>query len=246
MLTVFRTFVIVHIAAGATGLLSFWVPVVARKGGLLHRNWGRVFTYAMLVTGTAAIGISTCTILAPVETHPHLEASFGAPLIQGIFGWMMLYLATLTLNLAWYGWLCVKNRRAVEKNREWRNLLLQALLLVAATNCAWRGVQLGQPLMMGISIVGFATVGTNVWFLYGPTPGPTAWLREHVKALVGAGISVYTAFFAFGAVRTVPALALHPVLWAIPLSVGLTIILWHWREIARKARPVPAPAVVGR
>jgi hypothetical protein len=53
---------------------------------------------------------------------------------------------------------------------------------------------------------------------------------------------VYTAFFAFGAVRTFPALALHPVLWAIPLTVGLAIILYQWREIARRARPAAARA----
>jgi hypothetical protein len=242
MLQLFRAFVIVHVAAGAVGLLAFWIPVIARKGGVLHRNWGRAFTYAMLVVGSVAICIATCTIVAPIETHPHLETSFGAPLIRGIFGWMMLYLAILTLNLAWYGWLCVRNRRAVEKNREWRNLALQALLTVAAANCAWHGWRLGQPLMMGISVVGFATVATNLWFLYGPVPAPHAWLREHVKALVGAGISVYTAFFAFGAVRTFPALALNPALWAIPLTVGLAIILYQWREIARRAAPPAARA----
>jgi hypothetical protein len=242
MLQLFHAFVIVHIVVGTVGLLSFWVPVVARKGGVLHRNWGRVFTYAMLLVGSLAVCIATCTLLAPIETHPHLEHTFGAPLIRGIFGWMMLYLAILTVNLAWYGWLCVRNKREVAANREWRNLALQGLLLVAAANCAWHGYLLGQPLMMGISVIGFATVATNLWFLYGPTPSPHAWLREHVKALVGAGISVYTAFFAFGAVRTFPALALHPVLWAIPLTVGLTIILYHWREIARKARPLTARA----
>jgi hypothetical protein len=242
MLQLFHAFVIAHIVVGTIGLLSFWVPVVARKGGVLHRNWGRVFTYAMLAVGSLAVCIATCTLLAPIETHPHLEHTFGAPLIRGIFGWMMLYLAILTVNLAWYGWLCVRNKREVAANREWRNLALQGLLLVTATNCAWHGYLLRQPLMMGIAVIGFATVATNLWFLYGPAPSPHAWLREHVKALVGAGISVYTAFFAFGAVRTFPALALHPVLWAIPLTVGLTIILYHWREIARKARPLTARA----
>lgn len=241
MLQLFNTFVIAHVAVGTLGLLSFWVPVVARKGGPLHRNWGRLFIFSMLTVGALAVGISTCTLLAPIETHPHLAESFGAPLIRGIFGWMMLYLALLTVNLAWYGRLCVRHKRAVERNREWRNLALQALLLIAAANCAWHGVALAQPLMIGISTIGFATVATNLWFLYGPTPGPTAWLREHVKALVGAGISVYTAFMAFGAVRTFPQLALHPVLWAIPLTVGLAIILYQWREIARRARPA-APA----
>ena len=56
-------------------------------------------------------------------------------------------------------------------------------------------------MMMGISMVGFATVATNLWFIYKPSPLPTDRIKEHIKCLVGAGISVYTAFFAFGAVR---------------------------------------------
>jgi hypothetical protein len=57
--------------------------------------------------------------------------------------------------------------------------------------------------------------------------------------LVGTGISVYTAFFAFGAVRTFPQLALHPVLWAIPLTVGLVIILYHHRRLSKVMQPIP-------
>jgi hypothetical protein len=66
------------------------------------------------------------------------------------------------------------------------------------------------------------------------------WLKEHVKALVGAGISVYTAFFAFGAVRTFPELALHPGLWAVPLAVGLTLIIVHHRRIDRQRANIAA------
>lgn len=229
-MSLFHFFIAIHIAFGSVGLLSFWVPVVARKGGRDHRRWGRVFAWTMLVTGCAAIGISLCTILAPLETHPQLS---DADWVRGVFGWMMLGLAILTINLAWYGWLCVINRNDHARNLEWRNLLLQVALIVASANCAWQGWRIGQPLMYGMPMIGFATAFTNLYFLYKPRRGPNDWLLEHIKALVGAGISVYTAFFAFGAVRTFPALALHPVLWSIPLAVGLTLIIYHQRKVAR-------------
>ncbi len=226
----FDIFIAIHITAGSIGLLSFWVPIVSRKGGRDHRRWGRVFTWCMLVTGCAAIGISLCTLVAPLETHPKLS---DAAWIRGVFGWMMLGLAILTINLAWYGWLCVLNRNDHRRNLEWRNLLLQYLLIAASANCAWQGWRIGQPLMFGMPAIGFATAFTNLYFLYKPRRGPNDWLLEHIKALVGAGISVYTAFFAFGAVRTIPALALHPALWAIPLTVGLALILYHQRNVRR-------------
>jgi hypothetical protein len=228
----FKALVATHIAIGSVGLISFWVPVLSRKGSPAHRRWGRVFTYCMLITGSVAIAISACTIVAPLETHPHLQ---DLGLVRGIFGWMMLYLAILTINLAWYGWLCVLNRTHYAANREWRNLALQGLVTLAAANCAVQGWLIGQPLMLGISIVGFATAATNLRYLYKARPARNEWLFEHLKGLVGAGISVYTAFFAFGAVRVMPQLALNPLLWAVPLTTGLSIIIYYKIDLARKS-----------
>jgi hypothetical protein len=233
----FELLVATHIVTGATGLVCFWVPVVGRKGGAMHARYGRVFTYMMLATGTVAVGIAATTLSDPTGTHPHLaqDPIFSDPaMIEGIFGWMMLYLATLTVNLAWHGWLCINNRRDHLANRAWHNLLLQVLLTVASLNCAWRGWLLEQPLMVAISGVGFATVATNLWFLYKPNPRPVDRLKEHIKSLVGAGISVYTAFFAFGAVRLMPELALTPALWSVPLITGLALIIYHQRAVTQR------------
>ena len=238
-LHLFETLIILHIAFGAPGLISFWVPVIGRKGSKMHKAWGKAFVFMMLVTASCAVGMATLTILDPVGTHPKLmeHSAFSDPiLIRGIFGWMMLYLAILTINLTWYGWLCIRNRNAHGRNMAWHNTALQAVLLVASANCAWQGIQIGQPMMIGISLVGFATVGTNLWFMLRASPGPVEWLTEHIKALVGTGISVYTAFFAFGAVRLIPELALAPVLWAVPLITGLALILYHQRQVTRPLR----------
>jgi hypothetical protein len=232
-MTPFETLIVAHIVFGATGLLAFWVPVAARKGGRNHRRWGKVFAYCMLITGTVAVGMSTLTILDPVGTHPHLTQD--PEWIRAIFGWMMLCLAVLTVNLAWYGWEAIRNQREHARNREWRNMALQVVLVLTACAVAYEGWLLHQPLMYGVTVLGFATVGTNLFFMLKRNPGPHAWLLEHIKACVGAGISVYTAFFAFGAVRTFPALALNPFLWAVPLVVGLTLIIYHQRNVVRGA-----------
>lgn len=245
-LHLFQTFIVLHILFGAPGLVSFWVPVIGKKGSKLHTAWGKAFVWMMLITGSCAVAMATMTIIDPVASHPeliHHEGFEDPTLIRGIFGYMMLYLAILTINLTWYGWLCIRNRGDHAKNRHWLNMALQVLLLVASVNCAVQGVLIGQPMMIGISFVGFATVGTNLWFMLRSNPGPLEWLTEHIKALVGTGISVYTAFFAFGAVRLVPELALAPALWAVPLTTGMALILYHQRKVTRplrNARPAAA------
>lgn len=237
---VFHALVWGHILFGAPGLIAFWVPVAGKKGGKWHIWVGRFFTVAMLATAGFATLISLTTLYDPAGTHPHLmvHPDFGSEtVISDIFGWMMLYLAILTLNLAWYGWTTVKNKANRAANRTPLNLFLQAALLVAAINCAWLGLVDGQVLMIGISTIGFATVATNMWFLYKPNVDPRDWLREHLKALVGTGISVYTAFFAFGAVRLLPEAALTPALWSVPLIVGLSIIFYQWYKLRSPRRP---------
>jgi hypothetical protein len=226
----FDGFVILHIIAGSLGLVAFWIPILARKGGTLHRQWGSLFTWTMLITGIAAIGISASTLIDPLATHPHLT---DAEWTRGIFGWMMLGLAVLTLNLAWYGRSVLQHRNDHRRNLDWPNLALQALLLLASVNCAIQAWRIGQPIMLGMPAIGLATVASNLQFMLKREPGQLDWLKEHIKALVGTGISVYTAFFAFGAVRTIPTLALHPGLWSIPLIVGLALIIHHQRKVSR-------------
>jgi hypothetical protein len=237
--TLFEWLVGLHIATGTVGLVVVWIPIAGRKGGELHRRAGTLFVQSMIATGFTAIAISITTLSDPTGTHPHLASHdiFADPqTITNIFGWMMLYLATLTVNLAWQGWLSMRNGLDHVRNRAWHNLLSQVLLTVVSTNCFVRGVLAAEPMMMGISMVGFATVATNLWFIYKPSPLPTDRIKEHIKCLVGAGISVYTAFFAFGAVRLIPELALQPGLWAIPLIVGLTLIIYHQRAVTHPAR----------
>lgn len=245
----FEILIALHIISGAPGLLTFWAPVIAKKGGGRHVFWGRIFTYAMLFTGTMATMMATTTLIAPMETHPQLvdHPEFSDPaLVRGIFGWMMLYLAILTINLAWYGWRCITNRQNHLANRHWFNLVLQGLLTIASLNCAIQGIRIWQPMMIGISFVGFATVGTNLFFILRDKPGRMDWLLEHIKGIVGTGISVYTAFFAFGAVRYIPELALAPALWAVPLVVGLALIIYHQQKIRWSMRPRPAKPFAGQ
>lgn len=235
-LMLFHSLVVAHILTGTTGAIAFWVPVLGRKGGVNHRRWGRIFTYAMLATGSFAVAMSLLTLADPLGTHPHLAADYEASFLRGMFGWMMLHTGILTINLAWYGWLCITNKQRHAANRTKLNLGLQYAVIAAALVCAVQGWIIGQPLMIGIAVVGVATGLTNLWFLHKPRVAREDWLKEHIKALVGAGISVYTAFMAFGSVRVFPELALHPAMWSIPLIVGLAIIIWHRLDVERQAR----------
>jgi len=228
----FKWLVAAHIVTGTVGLICLWVPIMGRKGGPVHKSWGRVFANALLLTGAFAVGISLCTLLAPLQTHPFWD---DAALVRAVFGWMMLYLAAMTINLANYGRLCIRNRHNHPQNRTALNLFLQAATFITALNCAIQGWRVGQPLLVGMSIVGLAAGVLNTHFILRQSPAPNEWLIQHTRGLVGAGISVYTAFLAFGAVNLMPQFAFSPVLWATPCALGVTYLLYHQFRIRRAA-----------
>jgi len=224
----FDALVALHILSGTVGLVTLWVPLFARKGGALHRAWGRVFAMALLMTGILAIGISLVSLRWPLETHPF---SGDAALVRGLFGWMMLYLAILTIMLSRYGMLVIRNRRNHARDREPLNITLQVLTFVAAANCLWHGIALGQPVMMGIPVVGLVIAVLNLRYIFQRAPLSNEWLIQHTRGLVGAGISVYTAFLAFGAVNFMPALAFDPLLWATPTALGMALLSYHQGKV---------------
>ena len=236
----FRAIIALHILAGAPGLLIFWVPVLSKKGWARHRMFGRVFLVLMMVAASCAGALSILTLIAPMKTHPHLVnhpdfPQFSDPaLVRCIFGWLMLFLAILTINLVWSGYLAAKHKREHDKIRVWHNWLWQGLLLAAAVNCAIQGLRVDFPVTIAMSLLGFGGAANNIWFMTRKEPKKLAWLAEHIKMHVGTGISVYTAFFAFGAVRIAPDVALNPILWAVPLVVGLAIIGYQLAKLPRE------------
>ncbi|MBI3789900.1 MAG: hypothetical protein HY275_03375 [Gemmatimonadetes bacterium] len=245
----FRSLVIGHLITGSIGLVLFWVAVSTRKGGPVHQKWGRVFVWMMLVTGTFAVTMSTLTLTDPYGTHPHFREMpqwQDERLVRALFGWMMQYLGALTISLAWHGWGAVLNKKQHARDRNPLNVALQLLVMALAVNVAVRGWLAQQPTMMGISVVGLASGATNLYYAFRDTPPLFSYLYEHAKALVGAAISAYTAFLAFGLVRLMPERAFNPLLWATPCTIGLAIIIFHQLRIrAMRQRVTVARAAKG-
>ena len=233
----FRILLTGHVIAGLVALVSFWAPVVLRKGSAQHRRWGRVFATALIVAGSLAIGMSLCTLADPVGTHPTATSSAAdLALYRGLFGWMMLFLGILTIAMARHGLLSVRNARAHDRHRSVGSIALQVAVLVSAAQCGWTGYRIGQPLMIGVAVVGSITALIYLRFMLQRSPPRGAYLQQHLRAFIGAGISAYTAFLAVGLLRLMPAHVFNPLLWTVPSIVGVGLIVYHQLRAARPVR----------
>jgi hypothetical protein len=227
-MTLFALLVIGHIVTGLVVLISFWVPIVSRKGGVDHRRWGHIFTKALYAAAWLAIAMALLNLTSANDRHPTLA---DRRVFEGMFGWMMLYLGILTLGLGRYGLEAARHHGKVEAERTPFNLAIQAIVIIAAIKCGWQGIVIGQPLMIGLAILGLWAPISFLMALLRPAHRPGDHVREHLKAMVGAGISAYTAFLSVGLLRIVPDHVFNPIIWAIPSLVGVGLIIAHLRRI---------------
>lgn len=217
----FMLFLGVHVGCGTVALLATWGAVLTRKGGPDHRYWGGIFTWAIYGAAAMALGMGALSVRWPLAMHPGLT---DAALYRGLLGWMMLYLGVLVIGMTRYGRQMVTNRRDHHRNRRWPMIALQLAVLALGANCLALGLWLGQPLMILVSVIGFGTTLTYLWYLFRPAPLPRAYVAEHLKAMVATGIAAYTAFLSVGLIRMFPAHAFNPAIWAAPTVVGIALI----------------------
>ncbi len=239
-MALFEAFVVAHVITGAVGLTAFWGPILTKKGATRHRQWGRATCYGFLGAGTLAIAMALLSLYGPEDRHPEIT---DRALFDGLFGWMMLYLGVLTIGFVDYGLGAIKhsgNRRAL---RSWRHQGVIAAVVLSGAWCGYYGYLVGHPLMMLVAFIGIVAMAIQQLYIWRPTDPPrTTYIGEHFRALIGMGISAYTAFMSVGLIRLVPEHVFNPAIWAGPSVVGVSLILYFTLKAKRAAAPKPSGA----
>ena len=241
----FLVFVILHDIAGTIGLVAFWVPIATKKGAKNHRKGGKWALTGFIGAGFLA-GVMAIYSLIDTSRHPEIE---DRQLYEGLFGWMMLYLGVLTIGFADYGVAVVKNRRARRALRSLRYQAVMAAVVVSGAWCGLFGYRVGDPLMVLVAVIGIISMLMQevfVWREYVPglgAPAPKAYVGELFRALIGMGISAYTAFLSVGLIRLVPEEVFNPLIWAGPSVIGVSLIIWftHQAKQSKKSRKPAEP-----
>ena len=223
-MALFEALVVLHVATGAVGLTAFWGPIVTRKGASKHRKWGRATCYGFLGAGALAIAMALLSLYGPDHRHPEVT---DRALYEGLFGWMMLYLGVLTIGFVDYGLAVVRHSRDRRALRSARYQAMIAAVVISGAWCGIYGVKVGHPLMMLVAFIGVVAMMIQQRYIWRKDDPPrTTYIGEHFRALIGMGISAYTAFLSVGLIRLIPEHVFNPLIWAGPSIIGVSLILY--------------------
>ena len=239
-MTLFDALVALHVATGVVGLTAFWGPIVTRKGSARHRKWGKATCYGFLGAGALAIAMALLSLYGPEQRHPEI---IDRALFDGLFGWMMLYLGALTIGFVDYGLAVIRHAR---DRVALRRLRYQAVIAAVALSGAWcgtYGLQVGHPLMVLVAFIGITAMAIQQLYIWRRVDPPRQnYVGEHFRALIGMGISAYTAFMSVGLIRLVPEHVFNPAIWAGPSVVGVSLILFFTIKAKRASAAKPSGA----
>ena len=239
-MTLFHALVALHVITGVVGLTAFWGPIVTRKGAANHRKWGKAACYGFLGAGALAIAMALLSLYGPEYRHPEIT---DRALFDGLFGWMMLYLGVLTIGFVDYGLAVIRHSRDRRALRSPRYQGVIAAVIVSGAWCGFYGWQVGHPLMMLVAFIGIVAMLIQQRYIWRAEDFPRqTYIGEHFRALIGMGISAYTAFMSVGLIRLVPEHVFNPAIWAGPSVVGVSLILYFTIKAKKAAAPRPSSA----
>jgi hypothetical protein len=239
-MALFEALVALHVITGTVGLTAFWGPIVTRKGAANHRKWGKAACYGFLGAGALAIAMALLSLHGPEQRHPEIT---DRALFDGLFGWMMLYLGILTIGFVDYGLAVVRHSRDRRMLRRPRYQAVIAAVVLSGAWCGWYGYTVGHPLMMLVAFIGIVAMAIQQLYIWRRADPPRqTYVGEHFRALIGMGISAYTAFMSVGLIRLVPEHVFNPAIWAGPSVIGVSLIIGFTLKAKRAAARAPSGA----
>lgn len=211
-----------HVVAGAVGLASGAVAMIARKGRTLHRAAGQVFFGSMLVMGGLGAAIAAAT----------------PDRITTLAG-------TLTVYLVATGWLTARRPAGKTGRFEAAASILATLLAVSGFIIGWLGSQDprgrvdGLPFQAALvfaSVATIAAVSDLIVLRRGGVTGPSR-LARHLWRL-SAALTIASSAFFLGQQKVMPAyMRGSPLLYLPVLAPFLALIVWQVKLRLPRRRP---------
>lgn len=245
LLSLHSTLLYTHIMLGVLAMGLFWVPMLTRKGGLNHRRFGRIYVWTMHTVAWSGLLMSIMVLIDPAYFKAGFIARSSDPAatiaaIRSMWT-LLLLLSLLTIAGVVNGTMVLKHKQPSELRRFSYLIWPVALFAVSVATLIYGVSGIRTPMGPNWLHFIFASLGIfssvqMVQYVWQRQLNQKRWLIEHLSAMMGTGIAVYTAFFAFGARHILANFGNWQLLgWILPGVIG-TIAIHYW---TRKYQPRP-------
>jgi len=216
---------IIHISAGFTSIILFWVPVLSKKGSKLHIKSGKFYVYTMwIVTITAAILSVKNLFIGRVTTAIFLG-----------------FISLITAKPLWHA-ISVLNRNSNTERLRKIKLVLNICIVSWAVFMLYYALSTapGHILMYIFAILGLTAIPELVRGANRIIPERNK-IQIHAVEMTNTAIAAYTAFFAFGGRQFFSSILtgnLMIIPWVLPGVLGTFANIYLVRKYASKKKTV--------
>lgn len=222
----FKTLLVIHIAAGAIGFIVAPVALIVKKGGNVHRKWGKVFFWSMTIVAATAL------VMAPMHGNVFLTLVAVFSFYLAFSGYRALYRKDfyVTRKTALIDWFF-----AIV------NVLFSLTLLVLGF--------INFPEAFGIISIVFGLLGTllgtrDIISFIKPPVDRQKWFYSHMIGMVASYIAAMSAFSAVNFNFE----WMHPAIqWLWPTLIGTPLLnIWvkSYKKKFGKGRRIKEEVVI--
>lgn len=213
-----------HIASGFAALLVFWLPLVAKKGGQLHRRVGWFYVWAMAMVSVTAffMGIYRLT-WNPGPGHAAIP-----------FAWFLLFIAILSSATAWYGIRVLRFKRRTKAHRQLADLFFPVVLLGSGIGMSTYGWAISFPLLQYFPLLGLFLGGSQLLYWLRAPKLNSHFIVEHIVGMMSCCIATVTAFTVFGAPRLLNVESVSLFVWFAPTLILVPLLIGFASQYRRK------------
>jgi len=231
-----------HILVGSVALIIFWLPFLTKKGGIDHRRYGQIFTKMMYIVAFSGIVMSSLVLVDPIAVR-FPDGDFDVNKMADILFWnrvetsFLFMLSILVIVFLRQSMLVLKAKHQRELLRTPIHLGTIGFLGVCSIFVGLVSIKFGIILLGVFAILGIVTVLKSFHYIYKPAIKDREWIIVHLDNVCSAGISTYTAFFAFGGRRLLEDFLpgnLQMIPWILPGIVGGIAISLMIKKFGKK------------
>lgn len=219
----------IHIPFGLMGLAVFWLPLVLKKGGRLHRRVGWLFVVCM---GVASV---TAAVLAVLRLIQGAQGPRGLTWGGAAMPVFLFMVSILTLASVHHGIAVLRQKKRTGVTRDWVSLAMPIVLLATSVFTLVVGSMTGMAVLFTLPIVGLLVGGQYLWTMVRRPRDPMYWWFQHMTGMLAGCIAAITAATVTNTGTLVRFVALPGWAFWIGPSLVLVPVLVVWRRVyARK------------